>query len=340
MYELYAQGATLAQVGEQFGVSPSHVSKLFKGAGLKVRRRGTSRTSRTRPLIPEMYALYEQGASLREVGEQFGISMGYVGNLFKDAGLTTRAAPAANRTPEMYALYEQGATLQEVGDEFGVSRERVRQVFSDAGLKIRSMSEVALLKRETDRQRVEEILESFYRLKNLRLVALELEIALSTVRSVLRERLPRGEYRMIGRKPAKKTYSDEELIGFLVEANGALGGTLTNAAYNAFARGRRMTDGRPWPTHQAPLLRFGSWRNALIAAGLHANPSSPITGKTRFDTDVCVEAIRTVNRELGEIPTARAYEQYVQSRGETLPSASTVRHRCGTWNEALRMAGL
>ncbi len=240
----------------------------------------------------------------------------------------------------MHALYEQGASLQDIGDEFGITRERVRQLFNNAGLKTRSTMEAGMLKRETGRERVEEILESFYRLKDMRLVALELEIARRTVRSVLRERLSSGEYRTIAHKPAKKTYSDEELLEFLRDASAGRGKALSTVSYNALARDRLTANGRRWPTSVTYFNRFGSWRAALIAAGLDSNPPSPMAGRRRFDQHQCADALRGLHSSLGRVPTAAEYDRYAHDSEGVLPSLATVRTRCGTWNEALRMAGL
>ncbi|HEY1457235.1 MAG TPA: sigma factor-like helix-turn-helix DNA-binding protein [Solirubrobacteraceae bacterium] len=240
----------------------------------------------------------------------------------------------------MYELYEQGATLQEVGDEFGITRERVRQVFGKAGLETRSLTQAALIRRETDRERSEEIVESFLRLKSPRLTARELEIAENTVRSVLREQLSSGEYRVIARKQPKQNYSDQELIAFLREASAAGPTVMTALAYGDYARSRRTADGRPWPTHQTHHKRFGSWRGALMQAGLPAHAATRAGRKRHFDADLCVQALRAVHDALGKVPSTTEYERYAHDSQGALPSSATVRNRCGTWNDALRMAGL
>jgi hypothetical protein len=139
---------------------------------------------------------------------------------------------------------------------------------------------------------------------------------------------------------AVKKYSDEELLRILKEANIALGGVLTTSAYDQLSKGRYLDDGRPWPTHQTHFHRFGSWRVALHAAGLMANPSSPIAGQRLFEQSHCVDAVRHVQRELGTAPTIRSYEAVVRTTNGALPSVATVRNRCGSWRKALQLAGL
>jgi hypothetical protein len=46
------------------------------------------------------------------------------------------------------------------------------------------------------------------------------------------------------------------------------------------------------------------------------------------------------SRHLGKIPTAAEYEQYARASKGASPSPATVSKRCGTWTDAIRMAGL
>jgi hypothetical protein len=137
---------------------------------------------------------------------------------------------------------------------------------------------------------------------------------------------------------ASVKYTDEDVLGCLRGASQALGGVLSTAAYTEFARGRSFTDGRPWPTHQTAVLRFGSWRAALDAAGLPSNPSSPIAGRRLFDEARCIDAILEVERVVGHLPGVREYEAYAAKMDGLLPSSSTIRHRFGSWQRALHRA--
>ena len=137
---------------------------------------------------------------------------------------------------------------------------------------------------------------------------------------------------------AKKRYSDAEILACLQQANLSLGGILTTAEYSKYARDREMADGRPWPLHQTPSNRFGSWRAALEAAGLRSNPASAVAGKRVFSKGHCVDAILELERELGQVPTAADYERFATSMNGAVPSLATVRNRCGGSNQALRAA--
>jgi hypothetical protein len=253
---------------------------------------------------------------------------------------TRRAVP--QRVKEMYSGYEAGATLEEIAKQSDLTRERVRQLFREAGLTVRSIGETAALKRKSlaDSNR-DRIINAFESGKTARTIAGELALPLKLVREVLVED-PRRARLMSARSHAKKRngprYSNEELIDCLRTASLAIGGILTTAAYNVFARTRVFPDGRPWPTHQTPSNRFGGWRAALQQAGLESNPPSAIAGQRIFTRGHCIDAILEVERALGHLPTAADYEEYATKMGGAIPSLATVRNRCGSWRDALRLA--
>lgn len=168
----------------------------------------------------------------------------------------------------------------------------------------------------------------------------ELEIPQRTIIDVLSRELSPSERRAISASPAKQTYSDTELIGFLAQASAAVEGTLSAPAYSAFARTRRTPDGRRWPSTQTPAKRFGSWRNALLAAGLPVNPPSNGGARRRFNAEECLQAVRGVARSLGRAPTFQEYEQSARESGGEQPSGTTVRNHCGTWTDVLASLGV
>jgi hypothetical protein len=250
--------------------------------------------------------------------------------------------PIPQRVLEMRELYEGGATLGEVGARFGVSRERVRQLFRANGLPTRSIAETAAFRRQ---QLVNEGREQIVGLIDAGIapneIAERLGISPQLVHDALhgdpgRRRI--AAFRRTAKTRPKPKYSDEEIIECLRTASVELGGVLTTAEYTKFARTRTFPDGRPWPGHQTPALRFGSWRAALRRAGLEANPPSAIAGQRLFSRAHCIDAILEVERGLGHPPTAAEYERAATASDGILPSLATVRHRCGGWREALLLA--
>jgi hypothetical protein len=236
-------------------------------------------------------------------------------------------------------MYENGATLEEVGRAFGISRERVRQIFREHGLPVRTVKDAHALQRaRQSRQYANRIKDRFRDLRDVDAVVQELQLPRTLVVEIVDGAFTPAERRKP--KQAKKKYSDEELLEFLQVASTALGGVLSAQGYTDYARAKRTQDGRPWPTHQTHALRFGSWREAVKAAGLAANPSSPIAGKTIFEDGHCIDALRAAARARGRPPTADEYEEFARASNGALPSQATVRHRLGRWYQALERAGL
>ena len=253
--------------------------------------------------------------------------------------LSRMSTGSEGRAAAAHAMYDGGATLEEVGRAFGVSRERVRQIFRDHGMPVRSVKDTHALQRaRQSRQRANRITDRFRDLRDVDAVAHELQLPKTLVAEVVYGAFTAPKRRKPTR--ARKKYSDEELIRFLQGASTALGGVLTAQGYTDYARAHETQDGRPWPTHQTHALRFGSWREAVKAAGLAANPSSPIAGQTIFEDGHCIDALRAAVRALGHPPTAQEYEEFARASNGALPSEATVRIRLGRWYKALDRAGL
>lgn len=194
---------------------------------------------------------------------------------------------------------------------------------------------------QADLRRSDAIVDCFRRLGDPELVASELGIPQQKVRSILRGRLSEKEYR--ARMPEQRRepkYSEAELIEILQRSAAAHSEPLTISAYKKFANNQRVTAGQSWPSQQTYENRFGSWRAALLKAGLPANVTTP-GGRIRvFEAAQCIEALRSAHHALGKIPSAEEYARYARESKGKLPSTATIHKRCGTWNDALRMAGL
>lgn len=99
---------------------------------------GMTQTFLSTAQVDELVALYEQGMSLPELGERFGLYHRTV-----TAHLVRRSVPMPKRglkeeqTPEAVRLYEDGMTLTEVGLRFGVSQQAVRRAVAAKGVEIR-----------------------------------------------------------------------------------------------------------------------------------------------------------------------------------------------------------
>lgn len=261
------------------------------------------------------------------------------------------------RAREMYEIYQAGATLEEVGAKHGgLTRERVRQIFKDADLPTRSRGQANQLKRQAGEHYLaehrESIIQAFRQTRDLAAIAREHELPTNTLRDMLKTALPRHEYCALTYKPSTPKYTQDELLDFLRTADsygrtddegtpgGNPNGILTIPRYTEFANARHTADGRRWPTYQTYRNRFGSWPQALHAAGIPANPPRRRWSGKRIDRDECLAAILTVQQKLGKTPTEAEYNKYARQTKGTLPSAATIRNHCGGWIGALQIAGI
>ncbi|MGJ1631362.1 homing endonuclease associated repeat-containing protein [Clavibacter sepedonicus] len=249
--------------------------------------------------------------------------------------LPVRQTPEA---PEWLRLYREDLlTLDEVGLVEGVTREAIRRRLRALGISPRSLGETLDLRRlRAVSEKATAMTESFLRLRDLDEVAADVGLQRSWVARFISETVP--DYAVLTRVPrlGAKRYSNEELIGCLQAAAVAEGRTLSAQAYQRHAiQNPRLEDGRPAPGMQVMAIRFGSWRSALEAAGLPANPHSG--QDKRFDEATAVAAVISCWRETGRPPTAASYDEWQRSQ-EIFPSGSTVRNLCGSWNALLLRA--
>jgi Homing endonuclease associated repeat len=240
----------------------------------------------------------------------------------------------------MYDFYATGATLEEVGVRFGLTRERVRQVFQEAGLPTRSIAETLSLRRERAvHERSEEICAAYSTRRDVGEVARALDLPRVVVKEVVERHFPPPERRRRPRAATPK-YPTEEMIAFLRQASAAASLPLTTGRYSRYAEGRQTDDGRSWPSTHTYVKRFGSWRKALVRAGLAVAPRRASPPRRRFSEADCIRALRKAAEVIEEVPTATAYDELARASRGRLPSAMTITNRLGTWHQALTRASL
>lgn len=96
------------------------------------------------------------------------------------------------------------------------------------------------------------------------------------------------------------------------------------------------------PTSQTAVQRFGSWNDALKAAGLATSSGGRARGQLRFDEAAYDKAIATFVADCedrGVGATYKAYGEYAAEHKGEVPSAAAVRKFYGSWNAALASAG-
>jgi Homing endonuclease associated repeat len=84
-----------------------------------------------------------------------------------------------------------------------------------------------------------------------------------------------------------------------------------------------------YPSPALAIQRFGSWRRALLAAGLEPGNPPPTTDRR------VVDALREYHRKHSCSPTTTSWK----AEGG-LPAAETIIRRCGSWRAAIELAEL
>ena len=114
-------------------------------------------------------------------------------------------------------------------------------------------------------------------------------------------------------------YSDEELLEMLKEFTKKLGKTPIE---------RDLRNDPSMPSGDTYERRFGSWNNALKAAGLQIN-------NTDYSDEELIEMLREFAEKLGKTPSIKDLR-----KDPSMPSAKAYRDHFGKWNNALKAAGL
>ncbi|WP_460706451.1 helix-turn-helix domain-containing protein [Myceligenerans halotolerans] len=84
--EGYEAGATVYELGDQFGIDRKRVSRILKVAGVRTRGAGL-----TPAQIDEAVQLYEDGWSPAQIGEKFGAHARTIQRRLRERGGTERA---------------------------------------------------------------------------------------------------------------------------------------------------------------------------------------------------------------------------------------------------------
>jgi hypothetical protein len=84
-----------------------------------------------------------------------------------------------------------------------------------------------------------------------------------------------------------------------------------------------------YPSPALVVTRFGSWRQALIAAGLEPGNPPAVT------KEAIIDALRSYHASHGQSPTTTAWRDERQ-----FPVSETIIRHCGSWRAALELAEL
>ncbi|GAA1306167.1 homing endonuclease associated repeat-containing protein [Brachybacterium tyrofermentans] len=250
----------------------------------------------------------DQEAGIVELGEPGFLDTVLSGEECADA----RAARCAQ-------LYAFGATLQEVGDLFGVTRERIRQILGRSTPWSSTDLNVAAKALREARRREQEAAVQAWSLTHpaAPIAASVVELGLSE--DQVREKLGRLRSRhestfATSRTPTRRTQEQiiEDLRTFYAET-----GKLTCQAFSDWAREQDV------PGHQTAAIRFGTWNEALRAAGVAEATGAPRSAFT--DDDLWAAVISAVRAPDGGT-TYRAVSEWLAAR-PAAPSGVLIRHR-------------
>lgn len=272
------------------------------------------------------------------------------------ASVATWSHTPTVRKVRILELAQLGWTLEEIGGDVGVSRERVRQLLRDHPEIAATRKQAAAERRanlaaedkasarhdEAELARLhivnaghdpDAVIDHLEKTRRVAKTARSLSLDPAIVRRLYRAAAP--PFRVVERTPAAtRRFEDEQMIDYLRIAAHHLKTTrLTSAAYQAFA-GRQNLTPQVWPSAQSIMQRFGSWVDAVEAAGLEATRKREY--EQNFPPARCREFVDRYIREVslaGRRPTLGGYASWAGEHGA--PSAATIRNRLGRWGDVL-----
>jgi len=115
-------------------------------------------------------------------------------------------------------------------------------------------------------------------------------------------------------------YTKEQLLHYLEKFSKEIGRTPSINDINK---------NKKYPSSSTYMNRFGTWNRSLKAAGLKVNL------KKKYDKKEMLDSLVQLSNELGTVPKTK---DLVGKRW--IASSSTYRKMFGTWNNALKKAGI
>jgi len=290
---------------------------------------------------------YNNEERITDIASTFGITMATVMNVVREGrkmGLVTRT-PRSRRSdnnPERNAAiivaYNAGDSMDKIGANYSLSRERVRQILTNSGVKSRTMKDYFSNAYSTWVERHgAEVTEVFEETRSISKTIKELNgYSEVWVRRFLADR----RHETIRTHVAERFWTNERMIDVLRTASED--GVLTIPRYQKWRVSGATTEGKIPPTHTLIIWRFGTWNDALAAAGLQTKERNNHRIYSRsWSADDAIVAVKTYTHQSlrdNVRPTFAGYEKWCH-KNPGHPSGSYLRYLTGkTWAEVLHEA--
>jgi len=157
MLERYQGGESVAELASSYGVSLSAVYTYLNKCGVEFRRGRHALSKWESSEGSRLAEMYEGGMTLREVGEEFGISGERVRQILSGLEVSTRS----RKVGELEGLEEmasRGMRLKEIAEEFGISDSAVSKRLRKRGLKVAYVPRVSWDWRSAEKDYLEGVL--------------------------------------------------------------------------------------------------------------------------------------------------------------------------------------
>ena len=301
----------------------------------------------------EIINAYERGGHVSDIAKDFGVSPAVVYKAVayaKEDGVITRTARSSRNSEEqrqervnmLISLYEGGMSLGEIGTAFGITGEAVRKAIRrGSGLSPEVRTGAYYSQRRYERfasEHGEAIDAAFDETRNIQEVLKT--FPLLSERNIRRYLTPK--LNMSVQKRQSKSFWTQDRVVELLKAIAGDRERLSTGDYDKLRNSGFLYEGRVPPTKLAICWKFGTWNEAVAAAGLKATPSKRHVYTRSWNRDEAMDAVRVYVKdslETGRRPTAYGYEQWSPSK-EGMPCRATLGYSSGgmRWSEMLQEA--
>jgi transposase len=301
----------------------------------------------------EIIDAYERGGHVSDIAKDFGVSVAVVYKAVayaKEEGVITRTARSSRNSEEerqeragmFIALYADGMSMREIGAAFGITGEAVRKAIRQGtGLSPEVRTGAYYSERRYESFASEHgkaIDDAFDETRNVQEV-LKMFPFLSE-RHVRRYLAPK--LKMSIQKRSSTSFWTQSKIVELLKAIAGDRERLSTGDYDKLRNSGFLYEGKVPPTKLAICWKFGTWNDAVTAAGLKAIPSKRHVYTRSWSRDEAMNAVRVYvqdSLETNRRPTAYGYEQWSPSK-DGMPCRATLGYSSGgmKWSEMLQEA--